>query len=93
MQEISDGTITVKLGGKAIDVDLLVTKLAIEPVEEKYKVSSKEWKATPDFLRDLAAAVESVGISPCTPTAAYQVWEFVTRGWADLKKSMDATPN
>lgn len=80
----------MKIGERVVTIDLLTTKMAMEPVEEKHGAGKKDWRGTPAFLADLAAAIEGVGVTPCTPTAAYQIWCYVSEGWAELKKDMDA---
>lgn len=87
---LDDGTLLVRLvgganDGKAIQLDLIVVKLAFEQVETKHNVTAG-FTATAPFLTDLAKAAEGAGVTGCTLTQAFQLWWEVARRWSDLKK-------
>lgn len=75
---------------RTIDLDLLETRLALESVERSHDIAAPGWTVTPEFLRDLAAALAPLGLPDCSPTVAYQIWNGVVSAWADVKKNMSA---
>lgn len=87
MLTLQDGTIEVKCGEREFAVDLVSLKLAGEEVEGRHQLPENKYRPTPEFLRDLAEAYQSVGVESCTPTMAQQLWKHAWELWAGLKKN------
>lgn len=91
---------TLVFGNAATDkqhkFDLMVLQLTIEEVEGRHslKVDANQClKATPEFLTDLATAIDRLGFDSCSPTQAHQIWVTASVAMATLKKKLRQTLN
>jgi len=95
--EVLDGAIplTIRRANGTEDsltIDVMQVRLALEPVEAKHGCGKEGWRATPEFLTDLAQACESVMHMACTPSVAFAIWQATTRYWSDNQKKMLGQP-
>lgn len=73
------------------DFDLMVLQLTIEQVHGMHNLKTNEngeLKPTPQFLMDLAAAIDRLGFDGCTPTQAHQIWITASVAISSLKKNI-----
>jgi alkanesulfonate monooxygenase SsuD/methylene tetrahydromethanopterin reductase-like flavin-dependent oxidoreductase (luciferase family) len=76
---------------KTHDFDLMVLQLTIEQVHGLHNLKTNEngeLKPTPEFLTDLAAAIDRLGFDGCTPTQAHQIWITASVAISGLKKNI-----
>ncbi len=76
---------------KTHDFDLMLLKLAIDQVTGMHNLKETETGGltpTPDFLLDLAAAIDKMGFDGCTPSQAYEIWVIATTAFVSLKKNI-----
>lgn len=76
--------------------DLMVLQLTIEGVESRYNLKlddNKCLKPTPEFLSDLAAAMDGLGFDGCSPTQAHQIWVTSSVAMVTLKKKLRQSLN
>lgn len=100
-QTLSDGLLRFQVkplgDGEAVvhELDVLLLKLACEECESKHglKVVEGRVRPTTDFLRDLAAKLETLGVVGCSASVAYQLWCEASDAIALLKKNTSETPN
>jgi hypothetical protein len=97
--ELSDESVqlVVKRGGaegEPISVDLLEARLLCEELEAKHKLETRDgmMHATREFLRDLAAGLNEMGID-ATPSIAAQLWTRLASVIEDLKKNTPSEPS
>ncbi len=75
----------------AHDFDLMLIKLTIDQVTGLHNLKeagSGGLTPTPEFLVDLAAAIDGMGFDGCTPSQAYEIWVIATTAFIGLKKNI-----
>jgi hypothetical protein len=70
------------------EIDLLMLKLTCQQCEEDHQLKTTDDQRmipTPAFLKDLATQLDGLGLSPCTPSMAWQAWIESTNAMGRLK--------
>jgi hypothetical protein len=78
-------------------IDVLFLRLTCEECEDAHQLPTTgengAYRATTAFLVDLASRLEAAGVSGCTASIAYQLWNVSVRELELLKKNTSETPN
>lgn len=90
---IDEGTIEINItGGENAgkhSIDVMSTKIAMEPVEIRHNCGVEGWTATGEFLKDLSeTTAKHLGWQSMSSQLAYQLWHKVSKAWVELKKNM-----
>lgn len=102
LEVLDDGLLRFKIRNSATGeqtehaIDVLLLRLTCEECETTHRLQTNDsgaYIATAAFLTDLAAKLESQGVTGCTPSVARQLWVAGAARLDELQKKTDETPS